>query len=496
VKHTLASNTPGNFYRSFLERVDRPGWKKFASAMMALAMAFLLAVYSSVFAQEGRLIGTAICASLALFLAGYVALTAVPYLARRTRLEWLRVNIDYRLTREGVFFIIFIFILAIAGLNTGNNLLYLILASLLAAILMSGVLSLAVLTGVELEVLLPTHVFARRPVPARIRLANQKRLMPSFSILLSGAAEDGNEGKKRKRRKGKKQGAAAEAESPLSTPNRRILQQPLYFPFLPAGRSITRSVELQFPLRGLYREESFALSTCFPFGFLEKKLHLPVSHDLWVYPAVEPTEEFYEILPMLAGELETLQRGRGHDLYSIRDMVSTDGARHVDWKASARTGEWKVREFTREDDRRLQLILDPRIGPSEPKALEQFETAVEFCACLAWHFHEIDAQLQFVCGDFHTPMVRADELIYEILRFLAAVEPSAEVPHSPPAMAADEDIFRIICTAAPHGSVPTMLWSSSYFLFFDSLQATMKKSRPAPTGNVQQTAEAIRAKKQ
>jgi len=117
--------------------------------MMALAMAFLLAVYSSVFAQEGRLVGTAICASLALFLAGYVALTAVPYLARRTSLEWLRVSIEYRLTREGKFFIVFIFILAIAGLNTGNNLLYLILASLLAAILMSGVLSLAVLTGVE-----------------------------------------------------------------------------------------------------------------------------------------------------------------------------------------------------------------------------------------------------------------------------------------------------------------------------------------------------------
>ncbi|MBI4461216.1 MAG: DUF58 domain-containing protein [Acidobacteria bacterium] len=466
MKSRLAAGFIANIYRSFLERLDRPGWKKFASAMMALGMAFLLAIYSSVFAQQGRLIPTAICASLALLLAGYVALTAVPYLARRTRLEWLRISIDYRLTREGVFFIVFIFILAIAGLNTGNNLLYLILASLLAAILMSGVLSLAVLTGIELEVLLPAHVFARRPVPAGIHLVNRKKFIPSFSILLTGTAGEAAKGKNKKR---KNQSLAPAAES------RCILQHPLYFPFLPAGRSITRSVELQFPTRGLYREDGFALSTRFPFGFLEKQLHLPISRNLWVYPAVEPTEEFYEILPMLAGEMETLQRGRGHDLYSIRDMVSTDSARHVDWKASARTGEWKVREFTREDERRLQLVLDPRIGSREPKAREQFEAAVEFCACLAWHFHEITAQLQFVCGEFRTPMARADELVYEILRFLAAVEPWVEVTHRAPEIAVGDDIFRIVCTAAPRDSVPTALWSSSYFLFFDTLEATMKK---------------------
>jgi len=126
---------------------------------------------------------------------------------------------------------------------------------------------------------------------------------------------------------------------------------------------VTRSVELEFPRRGLYRENGFALSTRFPFGFLEKTLQLPASRDLWVYPAVEPTEEFYEILPMLSGEMEAFQRGRGHDLYSIRDLLTTDSARHIDWKASARTRTLKVREFTREDERRLQLVLDRRIGP-------------------------------------------------------------------------------------------------------------------------------------
>jgi len=501
------------FYSESVEQLDRPGWRKFASAMAALALGFMLAIYSGVFAQQGRIVATGICASLALFMAGYVALTAVPYLARRTSLEWLKISMDYEVTREGWAFVILILVIAVAGLNTGNNLLYLVLASMLAAILMSGILSYMVLVKVDLEVLLPDHVFARRPAPARIRLVNRKKVIPSFSIALSGVTEEDlrrkAEGKRKKRASRKDaatKAATGTASGPQAEAESRILRRPLYFPFIPPVTPVSRSVELEFPRRGLYREKGFALSTRFPFGFLEKSFRLPVARDLWVYPAVEPTEEFYEMLPMLSGELEAFQRGRGHDLYSIRDLLTTDSARHIDWKASARTGALKVREFTREDERRLQLVLDRRIGPgctaaaggaaaspvASPEAQrptspgEQFEAAVEFCACLAWHFHEVDAQLQFVCDDFQTPTARAGDIIYDILRFLAAVQPSTDVPMAVPAGAFGEDnVFRIICTAAPRGSVPTALWSRSYLIFFDGLgkgagASEGRRGSPAP----------------
>jgi uncharacterized protein (DUF58 family) len=258
--------------------------------------------------------------------------------------------------------------------------------------------------------------------------------------------------------------------------DRSILRESLYFPFLPGGGMVSRSMELEFPRRGLYREDGFALSTRFPFGFLEKKLRLPLRRELRVYPAVTPTEEFYEILPLLSGEIEAYQKGRGHDLYSIRDMQPTDSARHVDWKASARTGTPKIREFAREDERRLQLILDNRIGKHDARIESLFEAAVEFCACLAWHFHEVDAQLQFRCGDFETPPASAGEVIYDILSHLAEVEPSFEEPLSPLALGSEENVFRIVCTALPQGSVPTTLWSRSYFVFFDSLSPLTEAS--------------------
>jgi uncharacterized protein (DUF58 family) len=524
-----------------LDEMDRPAWKKFMLSMVALAFAFIFALYSSIYAQRGDVLATGLLASLALLLSGYVAITAVPYLARRTQLEWLHVSMDYKLTREGYVFIVLIFLIAIAGLNTGNNLLYMILASMLAAILMSGFLSLSVLTGVELEVLLPDHVFARRPVPARVHLRNDKKRVPSFSILLTGYATEARGKTRRIRLKSRfwkrglvmallgivvglpsslilsiaimiaserygmnteqlaplivlyiagvvtvglalykksqwgkyptKDGEKPEPQtSPEASTTRRILPEPLYFPFLSGAGIVSRSVDLEFPRRGLYSEDGFALSTRFPFGFLEKMLRLPVRRELWVYPAVTPTDEFYEILPMLSGEIEAYQKGRGHDLYSIRDMQPTDSARHVDWKASARTGTPKVREFAREDERRLLLIFDRRIGKPNPRIESLFESAVEFCACLAWHFYEVGAQLQFRCADFETPPSSGGEGIYDILRYLAEVQPSHEEPLSPVAFGADEDVFRIVCTALPRGSVPTTQWSRSYYVFFDALR--------------------------
>lgn len=545
--------TARTLLRRWIAKLDVPGWRTFLISMMALALAFVLAMYSSVFAQQGRVIATGLCAGAALLLAGYVAFTAIPYLARRTRIEWLHVSLDYKLTREGWAFIVLILLLAIAGLNTGNNLLYMILSSLLAAILMSGILSLGVLSGVGVDIELPQHVFARQPVRARVRLSNLKKVFPSFSLTLRGSAglagasiskgamaidwkhvfAQGlrlgsvaatftvvvllalwkviadfyrfsilalvvvglltlgaslilamaalalaqwktlagarSQTAARPARRGTKPSAIGDVQA-----RRGILDQPLYFPFLPRGSAIERQVEIEFPRRGHYRDDHFDLSTRFPFGFLDKTMHLGLSRELLVYPAVRPNEKLIEILPMLSGELEAFQKGMGHDLYSIREMLGSDSVRHVDWKASARSGSLKVREFAREDDRRVQLVLDPRIGKVgdapgtfSAEALTQFEAAVEFCACLAWHFHEMDAEFQFVCGDFRTPVARASEIIYDILRHLAVTQPSVEAPDSALAVSEQDNLFRIICASMKKNSLPAS--PQSYLVYFEAL---------------------------
>ena len=441
--------------RPWRER-DKPGWRNFAIAMGTLGFAFLLALYSVAMAESGRPFFAGASAILSLLMAGWVAIAIVPRMARRTSLRWLLYQVDYRLTREGVVYLVAVFILVLAALNTGNNLLFMILACLLAGILISGFLSRAVLTGLDLRIELPEHVFAEQPILATVEVRNEKSITPSFSLRVVGlGGSDGAE----------------------------ILARPVYFPYIAHESSARQKVELSFPHRGVYRQDAFGIRTKFPFGFLEKTRRMDSSLALVVYPRVEPTDEFYEILPLLSGEMESLHRGRGHDLHSIRDYLPTDSARFVDWKASAKTGGLKIREFAREDERRLLLALDPCLGPAnadpDPKKreaaedalYERFERAISLAACIAWHFYETGAVMQFRTPDTSTPMTTADEIIYDILHDLAYIEADRADSGASflESLAEETECFKIILTNQPRGSIPTSLWSSSYFIFLNSL---------------------------
>jgi hypothetical protein len=120
---------------------DRPAWRRFLLALFGLGFAFLLALYSTAMREAGQLREAFWASAVALLLAGYVAVKIVPYLARRTALERWMMKIEFEFTREGAIYLMLIAVISVAALNTGNNLLFIILASLLAGILVSGILS-------------------------------------------------------------------------------------------------------------------------------------------------------------------------------------------------------------------------------------------------------------------------------------------------------------------------------------------------------------------
>jgi uncharacterized protein (DUF58 family) len=458
---TLPPSTTGSAWgdlrrlvRQQWARTDRPAWRRFYGGLAGLSTAFFLALYSTALEESGRVGAAVWAAASSLLLTGIVAVKVVPYLARRTTLERWLVKIEYEFTREGVVYLLIISLIAIAALNTGNNLLFIILASLLAAILVSGILSQIVLSQLELDFVLPDHVFAEQPMISRLTVGNLKRAFPSFSITVS--ARD----------------AARKMRKKSSGPRpRQILDAPVYVPYIPHRSSVTQHVEIAFPRRGRYTQEGFRVSSKFPFGFLRKSHEVSSKQEILVLPNIQPTEEFYEILPLIGGEIESFYKGQGSDLYAIRDYQEGDSARHVDWKATAKAQAVKVREFTREDERRLLLVFDARLPRAEPSLLSQFEKAVTFCACLAWHFYEIDAQMQFLTDGFETLMSPSQEIIYPALEALALIEPiiGVSAPSLLSAVASAPRAFNIIITAQPRGSIPTSLWGSSYLIFMGSL---------------------------
>jgi hypothetical protein len=247
----------------------------------------------------------------------------------------------------------------------------------------------------------------------------------------------------------------------LAPPETSIFTGSVYFPFLPARTAVTADVQLKFDRRGRYRQDGFGVATRFPFAFLTKTRRIALSREVIVYPSVEPTDAFFEVLPMITGEFEAFVRGRGHDLYRIRDHMPEDSARHVDWKATAKSLALKVREFTREDERKLRIIFDnPAPGVVPEKA---FESAIALTASLAWHFSEEPTDLTFAAPGF----THAD--IYEFLRYLALVEPENARSVLDDLQVTDD--YNVVITSRARGSIPTRPWSSSYFIFMERAAA-------------------------
>jgi uncharacterized protein (DUF58 family) len=433
-------------------KADRPAVRAFFLSITALTAALLLALYSGAAAELDQRVLASTTALAALAIAGWVGVTLVPILAKRTPLRWIGYKMEYRITLEGWIYLSGIILVALAALNTGNNLLFLILSSLIAIVLLSGILSSISLSGIELRLVLPEHIFAGQPVRAMVELENEKLTLPSFSLRVEAAKS--------------KQGHST-----------AILETPVYFPYLPKHERVQQVIPVTFPRRGVYRQEAFRIVTRFPFGFLRKARQLNLKTEALVYPSVEPTAEYLEILPGLEGALESLTKGRGQDLYALRDYIPTDSARHVHWKASARSGSLMVREFTREDDCRILLVLDPHLSAEESASLkpgasvanERFERVVNICAGLAWHFYQNNSLLQFRTAGVEIPLAPADQIIFPMLEHLAVAQPLPPDPQQSlmADLATSPELFKIIVTTQPHGSVPASVWSSSYVIFLD-----------------------------
>ncbi|HYE24474.1 MAG TPA: DUF58 domain-containing protein [Clostridia bacterium] len=454
-----------------LKSVEREAWVRFFIALFGLTFAFAAALFSTAARESGNLLATAVLASSALVLAAAVGIATVPYLARRVALRRVRDAFNYDVTREGVFYLALTLLIAIAALNTGNNLLFLVVSAMLGAVVVSGVASARVLTGLELDLELPAHMFARQSYAAVLSLRNRRRFTSALSVSVVPPVRKKAGSRWAWRRtvfvfpkseEGKRAWIrwpdVTLVRVPVEAPKPGILDRPVYFPFVPARQAAKSEVELRFESRGRYEQRGLGLATRFPFSFLVKTRTVPIAREVVVYPSVSTTEELTSVLPLITGEFESHVRGRGYDLYRIRDYAPEDPVRHIDWKSTAKSGALKVREFTREDERRLRIVFDnPAPGQLTP---ERYELGIQLAASLAWHFAAENTELTFAA-----PGYIAGDGVYGFLGYLADAQPGSgqSVLESLP-LTGD---YNVVLTARERGTIPTSVWQSSYILFLN-----------------------------
>jgi uncharacterized protein (DUF58 family) len=298
-------------------------------------------------------------------------------------------NIRQRITRLGYAYAAATVLVGVGAFVSANNLLFLILSTMLAALLVSGLISRLGLGGLEVDLEMPPHVSARVPAVGRVRIRNHKAWMPSFSLHLEGSGEAG-------------------------------FSERLYIPAIPGGATVEESVPLLFARRGQFREDSFVFCSRFPFGFTERRVRVRIERDVVVYPSVLPHPDFELALESAEGELAARLPGGGDDFHRLRPYEN-ESARHVDWKATARTGQLQVREYVHREQPPVEIVFDTWC-PWNEKAW--FERAVDCCAYFAWSFHDRRRAFRFRTQN-STLDCPDDVSVYDILRFLALVEPRA-----------------------------------------------------------------------
>jgi uncharacterized protein (DUF58 family) len=255
---------------------------------------------------------------------------------------------EIRITNFGLGYILLCLVVAIAATNTGNNGLYLVLAAMLAAMVVSGVLSRRNVRGVVCQIEAVGEVVATRPAWLKLRLENRLRTSTAQALFFLHESLPG----------------------------------PLWIDPLRPGETRELVVEGRFPARGVFREADAGLLSRFPIGLFRKYRRATLAREIVVYPLAEMTA----MPPVPAedsrgGRPLPRQRGGGPDIRTLREFSPGDDLRDLHWKQSARMRRWIVREREAERDRVIFLTIDNALpSPIDSAALERLERAVARCA--------------------------------------------------------------------------------------------------------------------
>ncbi len=292
-------------------------------------------------------------------------------------------------TREGKRFVLATLLVMAAAFNTGNNLIYLILALMLSLAFLSLVILKINLSGLYLDVSPVSPVFAGEEASFSTTLRNGKRLIPSYSV---NVATEG---------------------MPVRT----------YYPLIPPRGEITKVSRILFRKRGLYGHNDFIAASGFPFILSTGCRKVRVSGEVLVYPPVRDVEEaMADILGIEGGEAVRIA-GSGDEIYSLRDFRHGDDLRRIHWKASAKISELVVKEYGEHDLRRTTIILDnlkSRDGAAGDED-EIFEATVSLAASLAKFFLDRGHLVRVISCRKVVPFGTGDEHLYSILDILAAI---------------------------------------------------------------------------
>lgn len=264
-----------------------------------------------------------------------------------------------RISKAGWLYIAVTLLLGFGAVNTGNNLIYLIVSVFLSYMALSGFLGRHNLSAVEVRFSLPDEVYAGTEFPLAVTLRNRRRFFPVFlmKVIIEG--------------------------------------RELVFPFVDAGRDETLHISWEFSQRGTYRFEHIRICSVFPFSFFTRCRGLSADYAGIVFARPKRCALFQEASfaqKRMQGEQSLDAAGFDAEAISVRDYVPGDPLKYVHWKATARTGSLKTKELA-------SLVHEPVVVEFERVQIEDLEERISCITGFILHMYRKGTPVGLSCGD-------------------------------------------------------------------------------------------------
>jgi len=317
-------------------------------------------------------------------------------------------------TRGGSLFTAGTLAIGFAAINTGNNLLYLLLGAMLGFIAISSWLSEQVIGAIHVYRHIPRGVTVGNPLRILYEVRNGRARIPAFAL------EIGEE----------------------DLPGRAFI------PFLKAGDLATTRSENRFVRRGVFWLGPLTVSTSFPFGLFRKTRTLQVPGELVVWPRTDrPVRRVHPGGGRTATGGATLlgPAGPRGEYRGLRGYRPGDDPRDIHWRTTARLGVPVVREYEQNVAETLWICLDTR-GESGDEA----EATIETAAALAARAYYAGKRFGFSASRVTLEPGHGPGQLERVLDALARVEFTPEAPAPLPPVAPSRCI---LVTARAAGNV-------------------------------------------
>ncbi len=256
-----------------------------------------------------------------------------------------------RPTRAGWVFFALILGVGLAALNTGNNLMYMVLSLLLSFLVLSGVLSESALRGIHVRRRIPGELFAEQTSHVVVEIHNDQKRVPAFAIVIEDLVGE--------------------------SVHRAVPGGRAFALRVDPGATETRSYGLKPEHRGPLAFAGFRVATRFPFGLFSKAMLIEDAQETVVYPAIDLLETaLVQGAVPRSGEAHGGQGGGSPESAGLRGYSPGDPYRRIHWRATLRRGQLLVRD--QEHERHAEHTVRLRTKSARPG--DAFESAVRRAA--------------------------------------------------------------------------------------------------------------------